>query len=102
MISKIEALRAMKSRRGEDTIILFHNRAFFEAYEQDAAVVAKVGLTSEVVEGISTVRIPESEQESITDKLLDAGCAVCISEMRDSEGNFVVNINQEEANEEES
>lgn len=102
MISKIEALRAMKTRRGEETIILFHNGVFFEAYEQDAAVVAKItGLVSDTIEGIPTIRIPESEQEAIMDKLLDADCAVCISEMRDSEGHFVVNINKEEDYEEE-
>lgn len=97
MISKTEALQAMKARRGEETIILFHNGEFFEAYEQDATVVATVaGLASTVIDGVLTVRIAETEQEEISNTLLDAGCAICISEMRDSDGNFIVNVNQTE------
>lgn len=97
MISKSEALRAMKARRGEETIILFHNEAFFEAYDKDAMVVAQaIGLTAIEIDGLLTVRIAEAEQVDVSNTLLDAGHALCISEMRDSDGNFVVNINQEE------
>lgn len=102
MISKSEALKAMKARHGEETIILFHNGAFFEAYEQDANTVAQVtGMAATEIDGLLTVRIAEAEQVAVSDKLLDAGHALCISEMRDSDGNFIVNINQVEDYDEE-
>lgn len=94
MMTKIDALRAMKAKRGEQTIILFHNGNLFEAYERDAFIVASIaGRIAKTVDSVFTVRIAEDEVESVSNKILDAGHALCISESRDSDGQFVVNVN---------
>lgn len=96
-MTKTEALKAMKARRGEQTLILFHNGNHFEAYEQDAVIIAGItGQTPETIDSVFTVRIKEEDKKSVSNILLDAGYALCISEMRDSNGNFIVNISQEE------
>lgn len=94
--TKIEALSEMKSRRGEATIILFHNGEFYEAYSQDAKTVSEIiEIPTTEIDELITVQIAESQIEEISNKLLDAGCAICIAEMRDSNGNFVVGVNQQ-------
>lgn len=85
----------MKSRRGEKTLILFHNGKYFETYGDDANVVAEMlNLTPDVIDDTLTLRIAEVDINASRNKLLDAGHAVFISEMRDSEGNYITNIAQ--------
>lgn len=96
MTTKIDALREMKKRRGEETIILFHNKELYEAYSKDATIVSEVlGIDMVEIDDISTVQIIESQIETVTNGLLDAGYAICISEMRDSQGAFIVDVNHE-------
>lgn len=91
----------MKARHTQanrtEPLILFHNGSYFEAYEEDAEVVAAIlGLEPEIIDSVLTVRIQETAQEAEVNKLIDKGCSVCISEMRDSTGNFITNISQDE------
>ena len=93
-MTNIEALRAMKDRRGNETIILFHNGDYFEAYEEDAKIVSShLNIETKIVDEVLTIQIPEKQQESATNSLLDAGYSVCTSEMRDEDGNFITSIN---------
>ena len=88
-------MNAMKDRRGNETIILFHNGDYFEAYEEDAKTVSShLNIETKIVDAVLTIQIPEKQQESVTNSLLDAGYAVCVSEMRDDNGNFITNINR--------
>ncbi len=85
----------MKSRRGKSTIILFHSDVFYEIYEEDAIAVSDtLSLTAKIIDDTLTLQIPEAEQETTTNKLLDAGFAVCVCDMKDSSGRFVVDINR--------
>lgn len=94
MMDKIEMLKEMKTRRGNETIILFHNGDHYEAYAEDAKTVsAQLNIEAVVIDTVLTVRIPETQQESATNSLADAGYATCVSDMRDSDGNFVAKIN---------
>ena len=104
MMNKIEMMKAMKARHMKtnkvEPIILFHNGDQFEAYGEDAEIVAKtLGLKAEMIDSTLTVRIAESCQEAASNKLLDVGHAVCVSEMRDSSGSFISNISQDEGTE---
>lgn len=86
----------MQTSRTEP-LVLFHNGSYFEAYEEDAKVVAAIlGLEPEIIDYVLTVRIQEANQEAEVNKLIDKGRSVCISEMRDSTGNFIANISQDE------
>ena len=83
----------MKSRRGANTLILFRNGDSFEAYHNDAKIIAKtLTLNTFIEEGLETVRFPASEIEEYSNRLLDAGLSVCISEMRDVSGDYKPNI----------
>ena len=85
----------MKSRRGQSTIILFHNGANFEIYEEDAIAVSDLlSRTTVMIDETLTIQIPEAEQETTTKTLLDAGYAICVCEMMDSDRQFVVGINE--------
>ncbi len=85
----------MKSRRGQSTIILFHNGAYFEIYEEDAVAVSDLlSRTTMMIDETLTIQIPEAEQETTTNKLLDAGFGICVCEMMDSNGQFVVGLNE--------
>ena len=85
----------MKSRKGEKTLIIFHNRNNFELYGDDAQVAAEIlGLSTIVVDDILTLQIVESNRQIATNKLLDAGHAIFISEMRDKNGNYITDIIQ--------
>lgn len=91
-----EILAAMKIKRGKGTLILFHNRNHIEAYEQDAVPVAKtLGLTPFERDGITMVSFPENEQEENMNRLLDAGYAICFSEMQDENGNYITDYAHE-------
>lgn len=87
------ALEKMKARRGNDTIILFHNDNNFETYGKDAQTIAdELGLTPFTNDGILTISFPQDKQEETVNRLLNKGYAVCISEMRDASGNFITDI----------
>lgn len=87
----------MKKRRGINTLILFRNKDQFEAYGSDAEIIAAtLGLKTFIEDALATINFPASEIETNSDKLLDAGHAVCISEMRNKSGNFIPNITQNE------
>lgn len=88
-----DALEKMKIRRGNDTIILFHNGDSFEAYGKDAQVIAEeLGLITFTKDGILATSFSHDKQEEYTNRLLNKGYTVCISEMRDASGNFITNI----------
>ena len=92
-----QAFAIMKKRRGKDTIILFHNGGNFEAYENDAQIIAsELGLEVSVREDMMTAIFPQEKQEEYSNFLLDKGYAVCISEMRDFSGNYITDIAIEE------
>lgn len=92
-----QAFAIMKKRRGKDTIILFHNGGNFEAYENDAQIIAReLGLEVSVREDMMTAIFPQEKQEEYSNLLLDKGYAVCISEMRDISGNYITDIAIEE------
>lgn len=87
------ALQQMKARRGNHTIILFHNGGNFEAYATDAQTIsAELGLGTFVRNELLTIRFPQEKQEEITNSLLNKGYPVCISEIRDASGNFITDI----------
>lgn len=89
----IEVLQQMKARRGNDTIILFHNGDNFEAYAGDAQIIAfELGLEAFIRDELLTSRFPQDKQEETVNRLLGKGYAVCISEMRDVSGNFITDI----------
>ncbi len=86
-------LKEMKSRRGANTLILFRNRDCFEAYYNDAKSIAKsLSLKTFIEDGMEVVRFPAVDIEVYSNRLLDAGLAVCISEMRDEFGDYTPNI----------
>lgn len=87
----------MKNRRGVNTLILFRNGDTFEAYQKDAHIIAStLEVSLSIEDGLETISFPSAEIETYSNKLLDAGLAVCISEMRDKSGNFIANIAQDE------
>ncbi len=88
-----DVLEKMKARRGNDTIILFHKDDSFEAYENDAQIIAgELALETFTKDELLTVRFPQDKQEENTNQLLDKGYAICISEMRDDSGNYITDI----------
>lgn len=91
-----EVLAAMKIRRGKETIILFHNGNQIEVYEQDAVLVAEtLRLTPFERNGITMFSFHENEQEENMNRLLDAGYAICFSEMQDENGNYITDYAHE-------
>lgn len=94
---KMTFLKQMKSRRGANTLILFRNGDNFEAYHNDAKVIAEtLTLNTFIEEGLETVRFPASDIEVYSNRLLDAGLSVCVSEMRDASGDYKPNISLED------
>lgn len=88
-----DILEKMKARRGSDTMILFHSGDSFEAYGKDAQVIAdELGLITFTKDGMLAISFPHDKQEEYTNRLLDKGYALCISEMRDASGNFITDI----------
>lgn len=95
--TKQSLIAEMKNRRGINTLILFRNGDNFEAYDKDAATITQtLTLKSFIEDELETVRFPASEIEDYSNKLLDAGLVVCISEMRDESGNFTPNVAMED------
>ena len=88
-----DVLEKIKARRGNETIILFHKDDSFEAYGNDAQIIAtELDLELFIKDELPTIRFPQDKQEENTNRLLDKGYAVCISEMRDNAGNFITDI----------
>lgn len=91
-----EVLAAMKSKRGKEIIILFHNGNQIEAYEQDATLVTQtLELIPFVRDRILVVSFPENDLEKNLNRLLDAGHATCFSEMQDKNGNYITDYAHE-------
>lgn len=60
-----QAFAIMKERRGKDTIILFHNGGNFEAYENDAQIIAReLGLEVSVREDMMTTIFPQENRKN--------------------------------------
>lgn len=90
-------LSIMKARRGEQTLILFRNGNVYEAYYADAEKLADLsGAKSTIVDEVPTFYVALEDISALMDRLSKADVAVCISEMQDSDGNFVPTINYEE------
>lgn len=86
-----------KERHGTDTLILFHVGESYEAYYDDAQTIARTtGVPSFNITfmEIPTVRIHETNMETCRNRLLDAGYAVCISDVRDASGRHILKINE--------
>lgn len=97
LTAKMKMLKEMKSRRGTNTLILFRNGDNYEAYDKDAEIIGKFFTLETFIEDeLKTVRFQASDIEEYSNRLLNTGHAICISEMRDESGSFVINIAQEE------
>lgn len=83
----------MKAKRGDNTLILFHVGHYFEAYFDDATIIAPfLGVTPVTNRRgtVPTVFFAEDRIEEVNNKLLDAGHGTCISEMRGKDGKYVL------------
>ena len=76
----------MKERHGVETIILFHVGDSFEAYFDDAETITRI---TEVPRFKMTAALEECRN-----RLLDAGCKVCVSEVRGVSGRHILKINE--------
>lgn len=75
----------MKERHGVETIILFHVGDSFEAYFDDAETITRITEVPRfkmTAAGIPAIRISDAALEECRNRLLDAGCKVCVSEVR--------------------
>ena len=79
----------MKERHGVETIILFHVGDSFEAYFDDAETITRI---TEVPRFKMT--ISDAALEECRNRLLDAGCKVCVSEVRGVSGRHILKINE--------
>ena len=73
----------MKERHGVETIILFHVGDSFEAYFDDAETITRITEVPRfkmTAAGIPAIRISDAALEECRNRLLDAGCKVCVSE----------------------
>lgn len=99
MNSKREILQKMKSKQGDDTIIIFRNGGLYEAYYEDAEMLSSVLCIPTIDDnGIPTIRIHKDNQIHSFNKILDSGCSLCISSMRDSSGEFAPIISEGQEN----
>ena len=91
---------SMKLRHGSDTVILFHVGDFYEAYIEDARIVADVlSLPRRVLEVhleyvVYVTRLRADNLTRHLDKLYDAGYSVCVSDMRGPDGTHILNITE--------
>lgn len=91
---------SMKLRHGSDTVILFHVGDFYEAYIEDARIVADVlSLPRRVLEVHLeyVVYVARFRADNLTrhlDKFYDAGYSVCVSDMRGPDGTHILNITE--------
>lgn len=75
----------MEERHGVETIILFHVGDSFEAYFDDAETITRITEVPRfkmTAAGIPAIRISDAALEECRNRLLDAGCKVCVSEVR--------------------
>lgn len=95
--TKMTLITEMKNRRRASTLILFRNGDNFEAYNKDAKIISEVlTLKTFIEDEFETISFQASKIEDYSNRLLDAGHSICISEMRDESGNFIINIAQDE------
>ena len=86
----------MKNKHGKDTVLLFHVGNNYEAYLEDSKIVSETLGTEREVEYQSNyfvifkTKFPEDLCEENIKKLHDAGIPVCMSEVRDDAGVFVL------------
>lgn len=83
----------MKERHGKGTIILFHVGNSYEAYFDDAQTITRimeVPLFRKTEERIPCIRIPDTLIEECKNRLLDAGCAICVSDVRGASGRHIL------------
>lgn len=91
-----DVLQKMKARRGNNTLVLFRNGDNFEAYGNDAKIIAgELPLHLFTKEQLPAISFPHHKQEEYSNHLLDKGYTVCISEMRDAGGNYIIDIAEE-------
>ena len=89
--------KQMKEKYGTDTLILFHVGESYEAYYDDARTIARTtGVPSFTITAgkIPAVRIPEADMETCRNRLLDAGCTVCVSDVRGASGRHMIKIDE--------
>lgn len=89
--------KQMKEQYGTNVLILFHVDDSYEAYYDDARIIARTtGVRSfNITAGeIPAVRIPEVEMETCRNRLLDAGYAVCVSDVRGASGRHILKVNE--------
>lgn len=87
----------MKERHGVETIILFHVGDSFEAYFDDAETITRITEVPRfkmTAAGIPAIRISDAALEECKNRLLDAGCKVCVSEVRGVSGRHILKINE--------
>lgn len=95
-MNKREMLQTMKSKQGEDTMIIFRNGSLYEAYFEDATAIASLlHIPTADIDGVPTIRIHQDNQLHLINKIIDSGAAVCISAMRDNGGEYVPKISEE-------
>jgi len=83
----------MKDSYTRKHIILFHVGDAYEAYFEDAQVIARVmsfSLVNITAEHIPMVRMEERLMEKCRDALLDAGYPVVTSDARDTRGRHIL------------
>ena len=87
----------MKERHGVETIILFHVGDSFEADFDDAEPITRITEVPRfkmTAAGIPAIRISDAALEECRNRLLDAGCKVCVSEVRGVSGRHILKINE--------
>ncbi len=84
--------KQMKERHGTETLILFHVGEYYEAYYDDARTVART--TGVPPFNITAARIPEADMETCRNRLLDAGYAVCVSDVRGASGHHMIKVDE--------
>ena len=84
--------KQMKGRHGTETLIFFHVGEYYEAYYDDARTVTRT--TGVPLFNIPAARIPEADMEACRNRLLDAGYAVCVSDVRGASGRHMIKVDE--------
>lgn len=85
--------KTMKARHGARTLVLFHVGEHYESYLEDAETMARVldvSLLFISAGHIPAIRIRPEDVEQSRNRLLDAGYAVCVSEVRGASGRHIL------------
>lgn len=87
-----KAYTTAKAKHGDTTIVLFHIGDNYEAYYSDAQGIAELTLLHiyTVNKVIPFIRFSVEELEQYMNQLVDAGHSVCISEVRGTSGNYIL------------